>query len=555
MMKSASESDMDERGPDLHRRRPTTESENDVGGETSDEDPTETTIMLGTGDKTVHGFCSRSLCYAVYVLILLLIAYLLNQLDRYALAIVTQPMAQDIHYGDQSCLKNNSVPDVECIDFKNEASCDSAISNSSEYPCTWDYNGQGFQYQILAGPIFIVIYTFIGIPLGFAADRTNRKNLLATCLIFWSLMTLLTGFAQEYWHLLILRLGLGIGEAGCTPFATSLIADYFDASQRGSALGVYNWGIYLGFSLSFAVGNFITQANINGQGWRWVFWICGIPGIVHGFLIFLTLREPERKMGVKDLPETRKVNEYTQVSCWQKTKVVAKPFFNPSLLMICFAGSIRNGAGYVWAYNTQPYFNAYYPEINVGNWMSWIPLVSGSIGVVFGGFISDRVVKRSGPVARIWVVIVSLMVAAPFAALTLLLAPPWAFICQIPTYIFGEMWVGVTLAVIVELVPASVRTASVAVYFFIITNIGGSMPLLVPVLDHAINLRIALIILYPGMYVAGALLYLLSLFVIKRDIKKVQERESTDKALLDDSDATGTDPEHKSTLYGTMEDE
>ncbi|XP_070581990.1 MFS-type efflux pump MSMEG_3705-like isoform X2 [Ptychodera flava] len=513
-----------------------------------------------TGKDSSTGM-TRAKCYAGYVLALLLIAYLLNQLDRYALAIVTQPMAQDIHYGDQSCLYSDTVPDpdkaeVKCIDILDEESCESrTIDNGTITPCKWDYNGNGFQYQILVGPVFILIYTFMGIPLSYAADKTNRKNLLAICLIFWSVMTLLTGFAKEYWHLVILRFGLGIGQAGCTPFAASLITDYFSESSRGTALGFYNWGIYLGYSMAYAIGNFITQANINDQGWRWVFWICGIPGIVHGILIFLSLKEPERKQSFKD-PQDSKVDDYTALTLWQKTKVLAKPFISPSLLMICFAGSIRNGAGYVWGYNTQPYFNTYYPAVNVGKWMSWIPLVSGSIGVVFGGFISDRVVKRSGPVARIWVIVISLLTAAPFAALTLLLKPPWAFVCQIPTYIFGEMWVSVTLAVIVELVPSSIKTSVIAVYFFIITNIGGNMPLLVSVIADITSLRISLLILYPGMYVAGALLYVLSLFVLKRDIRKLQENESSGKdPLLEDDSTEAINDTDRQKTYGALDNE
>lgn len=131
--------------------------------------------------------------------------------------------------------------------------------------CEWNYNGQGIEYEILAGPVFIVVYTIAGIPLGFLADVYNRKNILAVLLTFWSLMTVLTGLSKEYWHLVILRFALGIGQAGCTPLATSLIADYFDVSQRAAAIGVYNWGIYFGYSLAYAVGNFVTGADILGQ--------------------------------------------------------------------------------------------------------------------------------------------------------------------------------------------------------------------------------------------------------------------------------------------------
>jgi hypothetical protein len=126
----------------------------------------------------------------------------------------------------------------------------------------------------------------------------------------------------------------------------------------------------------------------------------------------------------------------------------------------------------------------------------------------------------------------SQILAAPFAAGALLLPTPYAYISLIPTYIIGEMWVSVTLAVLVELVPSRIKTTSVAVYFFIISNIGGNMPLLVPVLKNYFEvqfgltkleaLRYALLSLYPGEYVLGSALFLLTLFVLKNDIEYIQ---------------------------------
>ena len=91
----------------------------------------------------------------------------------------------------------------------------------------------------------------------------------------------------------------------------------------------------------------------------------------------------------------------------EKFFLLCRTFARPSLLILFLAGSIRNAGGYVWAYNTQPYFNKYYPETNVGKYMSWIPLVGGSLGVVLGGFISDRLIKNRGYYARVWVLIFS----------------------------------------------------------------------------------------------------------------------------------------------------
>lgn len=86
-----------------------------------------------------------------------------------------------------------------------------ADKSSTQHVCVWDYDGTGSQYQILAGPVFILVYTVSGIPLGFCAGVFNRRNLIVFCLLLWSTMTLLTGFATKYWHLVITRFILGIG--------------------------------------------------------------------------------------------------------------------------------------------------------------------------------------------------------------------------------------------------------------------------------------------------------------------------------------------------------
>ncbi|KAK2143591.1 hypothetical protein LSH36_829g00010 [Paralvinella palmiformis] len=480
---------------------------------------------------------TRPTIYKIYVLFMLLMAYLLNQLDRYMLSIVTKPMAQEIHYGDQSCLANMTQRHhaVHCSNKTTEQDCASVPNNT----CEWNYNGQGLQYELLAGPLFIVIYTLAGIPLGLWADVYNRKKLLGVAVVFWSVMTILMGLVNEYWQMAVLRFGLGIGEAGCTPFATSLIADYFATNHRALAIGLYNWGIYIGYSLSYAVGNFVVDANILGQGWRWTYYISGIPGLLIGSLIFITVMEPERqvKRDTTDAADLQTLlgHRESEPTCCQKAKFVCKVFFKPSVMLLCLAGSVRNAAGYVWAYNTQVYYESIgESRADIGRYMSWIPLAAGCVGVALGGFISDRVVKRVGPHARLGVLIISQIVAAPFVAGALFLSPPWAYISLIPGYVIGEMWIGITLAVLVEVVPTPLRTLGVAVYLFIISNIGGNMPLVVSPLQRLFvqkgitrvdALRDALYILYPGLYVLGAFLFLVTLLVLRRDMNRVQLSE------------------------------
>ena len=237
--------------------------------------------------------------------------------------------------------------------------------------------------------------------------------------------------------------------AGCTPFAVSIISDYFPlvsvffgvcllvASSicvsmllslsplssiskgavlilqelRGTALGVYYWGIYFGYSLAYAIGNGINIA----LNWHWVFYISGLAGIVLSPFIILTIKEPERKKeGARATPREGENRQFSRCSdmswidkAFKKTIQVLKTFCMPGLAFLCFAAGIRNAGGYVWAYNTQPFFELFYPVDVITSYMSWIPLVGGSIGAIVGGIISDILANKGGPYLRTWVLIVS----------------------------------------------------------------------------------------------------------------------------------------------------
>ncbi|XP_014672430.1 PREDICTED: uncharacterized protein LOC106812934 [Priapulus caudatus] len=293
-----------------------------------------------------------------------------------------------------------------------------------------------------------------------------------------------------------------------------------------------------------------------------------MPGIVLGVVIFVTVREPSRLSTGESEPSYRGTSDSDG---WgTRLWVVVTAFVRPSTLLLCLAGSVRNAAGYVWAYNTQPYFESVgQTPLEIAKYMSWLPLVAGSIGVVFGGCISDQVVKRRGLYTRVWVLVISQLVAAPFAAGALFLNVPWSYLSLIPTYIIGEMWVAVTLTVLVELLPASVRTSGVATYFFIISNVGGNMPLLVPPLQTAFtnagysqidSLRGALYVLYPGLYVAGSILFLITLLSLRRDVAHVARTtdfvrlSQSASSLASDDSAAAPDVGHSSVATATVSD-
>jgi len=141
----------------------------------------------------------------------------------------------------------------------------------------------------LTGTSLALFYVTAGIPLAALADRANRRTMVAIALGAWSFMTACSGIAQNFWQLMLARIGVGIGEAGGTPPSTSLLSDYFPWRQRAFAMTVYGVGASLGSMLGSSAG-YVSDA----WGWRAAFFVLGVPGIILAILIALTVREPER---------------------------------------------------------------------------------------------------------------------------------------------------------------------------------------------------------------------------------------------------------------------
>jgi len=142
----------------------------------------------------------------------------------------------------------------------------------------------------LTGVALALFYVTIGIPIALLADKANRRNILAIALALWSAMTAVCGLAQNYWQLLLARFGVGIGEAGGTPPATSILADKFPASKRPMALTIFALGACLGAWLGSSVAGGVADTG----GWRAAFLALGIPGLVVALIVWLTVREPQR---------------------------------------------------------------------------------------------------------------------------------------------------------------------------------------------------------------------------------------------------------------------
>ncbi|WP_343676378.1 MFS transporter [Paraburkholderia heleia] len=153
-----------------------------------------------------------------------------------------------------------------------------------------DMSLSDFQVGLLGGLAFSIFYSVLGLPIARLADKFNRVVLISISIIAWSAMTVLCGTAGAFWQLMVYRLGVGIGEAGSTPTSHSLIADQFGPRRRASALAIYALGPPIGVLAGALGGGWLVQH----LGWRPVFYVVGLPGLVLGLLAWLTLREPKR---------------------------------------------------------------------------------------------------------------------------------------------------------------------------------------------------------------------------------------------------------------------
>ncbi len=183
-----------------------------------------------------------------YVVLVLGLVYALNIADRYVVSTVLEPIRIEFNLSD---------------------------------------TGVGW----LTGVSLALFYITVGIPISQLADRSNRRNIVAAAMGLWSLMTAMLGLTQNFWQFLLVRIGVGIGEAGGTPPSTSIIADYFPRDRRAFALTVYALGLPLGAWLGSNVAGQIVD---HFHSWRAAFIALGAPGVLFGLIFFLTVREPTR---------------------------------------------------------------------------------------------------------------------------------------------------------------------------------------------------------------------------------------------------------------------
>jgi MFS family permease len=329
-----------------------------------------------------------------------------------------------------------------------------------------DLNIADWQLGVLGGLAFALLYTALGIPIARLAEKNSRVNIITICLVIWSGFTALCGTATNFLQLLLFRVGVGIGEAGCSPPAHSLISDYYPPKQRASALAVYSFGIPLGTMIGAVAGGWLVQH----MGWRIAFFIVGAPGLIIALIVKLVIKEPPRGHS----EEAGGVAEATMQGQAPSLIAVTKRLFRSASFRHMTAGvTLASFASYGSGFFAQPYFirNFDLSYTQVGLIYGLIGGISSGAGTLIGGFLTDWVGKRDGK----WYALVpaiGLAIAMPLY-LAVYSNPSWtiAAALMILPGVFHYTYLGPTFGVMHNLVEPRMRATATAVLFFVLNLI------------------------------------------------------------------------------------
>ena len=365
---------------------------------------------------------------APLVLGLLLLAYIFNYLDRQILGILAGPIIADLRLTDT-------------------------------------------EFGLLSGPPFAILYSLLGVPFAYLADRTSRSRVIAVALAFWSAFTGLCGAATSFWQLFVFRMGVGIGEAGGVAPSYALISDYFEPRRRARAMAIFSLGVPIGLALGTLIGAYIAHAI----SWRAAFFVMGVAGIMLAPVLVVVVRDPTKAHHAGAAP------------IGQVFPMLAR---KPVFWLLAFAASSSSLCGYGLAVWTPSVLERSFGMglLERGQFLASVILLGGCTGVFAGGWLADRL----GALDRGWYArlpAIAWLITAPTFAAGLLAPNLWLAwpLLLIPNAL-NILWLGPVTTAVQHLVPQRMRATASASFLLINNLIGlGIGPFLIGGLSDALK--------------------------------------------------------------------
>jgi MFS family permease len=421
-----------------------------------------------------------------YVVAVLTLAYMISFLDRQILALLVEPIRQDLGLSDT-------------------------------------------QISLLLGLAFAIFYTLLGLPLGRLADRYSRRTIIAAGITVWCMMTAACGLAKNFTQLFLARVGVGVGEATLNPCALSLISDYFPRKTRGRAISVYNMGVSLGAGTALILGGWIIgivfstptlEIPVLGEvkAWQAVFLVVGLPGLLVAALM-ATIKEPPRRGRISVTDASGNRSEEISIPdtidyLLKRWRTYGSHFLGMSVV------TIIGYALFFWI-----------PTLFVRTWDWSIPqigvaygiinLVCGPSGVLLAGWLADRRYARGDKGALIRTCLLFNCLFIPFSALAPLMpSAPLALLMLLPASIGGAGVTATGAAALMMYTPNQLRAQVTALYYFVISVLGLTLgPTAVALFtdqvfgdEAALRYSLSIVCVLAGLFAIGFMTFNLGLY-------------------------------------------
>ncbi len=384
----------------------------------------------------------KSLVYAWFVVIVLMLANISSFIDRQILALLVGPIKRDLKLSD-------------------------------------------IEMSLLMGLSFAIFYTLFGVFIGHFADKYNRRNIIVGGITVWSLLTALCGGVKNYGQFFLARMGVGVGESTLAPSAYSMITDYFPKSKLARALSTYSMGIFIGSGVAILIGASIigklpTSGTVNVPilgnifPWQLMFIYIGLPGLIIALLLLLVVKEPARKdtLNAKGIVDKPTLGEALAI-IWDKRTV-----FLALSIGTAFTAFVSYGSS-AWI---PTYFNRTFgwQMKEIGLKFGLIVTIFSVLGVLAGGWLADRYAKRGIFDGNLRVGLIS-GVGILLSAGNLLLSDPNMILLSlsVPAFFIAFPF-GAATAAVQEIMPNRVRALASSIYLFFVNIIGlGGGPFIV----------------------------------------------------------------------------
>lgn len=383
----------------------------------------------------VASFESVSKGYRGYVLGLLTLVFVVNFIDRQVLSVLIEPIKRDLQLTDT-------------------------------------------QLGLLSGLAFALFYVTAGVPVARLADLKSRRNLIAVCMIVWSSMTAICGAAANFAQLLIARIGVAIGEAGCVAPSHSILSDYYRPADRPFALSIYSAGASVGVFLGLLGGGWLAESF----GWRSALVIIGLPGIAVALAVLLTLREPARGMSLPGHVTSAKPapNHF-----WSD---LGQLLARRTLVFIALAGGFQS----MVTYGVAAWLPAFFMRVHgmspstAGATLAVINGLVAGTGAIVAGAVTARL-SRNERRWLLWMPAVAAVISTPLYAFAVLSPSSFTSLLLLaPAAFLSMVYVGPALAATHGVAGVTLRATGVALTLFVSNLLGiGGGALLVGVVSDA----------------------------------------------------------------------